>query len=87
MQIPRFVGEFGYLNKKKKEKSNGDHIVFGNMLLLPSASKDKELARGSKILLLRSNLVVGTSSRRVRRGSDSLSLISLSANQSESPRG
>ena len=81
MQIPRFVGEFGYLLKKKKERSNGNLVVFGNMLLLPSASQNKELVGGSKILLLRSNLVVGTLPRRVRRGSDSLSLISLSANR------
>ena len=85
MQIPRFVGEFGYLIEKKKERSNGNLVVFGNMLLLPSASKDKELAGGSKILLLRQDLVVGTSSRRVRRGSDSLPLISLSANQTVTP--
>ena len=65
MQIPRFVGEFGYLLKKKKERGNGNPIVFGNMLLLPSAYKDKKLAGGSKILLLRQDLVLGTLPRKI----------------------
>ena len=65
MQIPRFVGEFGYLLKEKKERGNGNHIVFGNSLLLPSASKDKELVGRSETLLLRQDLVLGTLSRRI----------------------
>ena len=65
MQIPRFVGEFGYLNKKKKERNDGNPVVFGNMLLLPSAPQNKELVGGSKILLLRSNLVLGTLPRKI----------------------
>ena len=65
MQIPRFVGEFGYLNKRKKERSNGNPVVFGNMLLLPSASQNKELVGRSEILLLRQNLVLGTLPRKI----------------------
>ena len=65
MQIPRFVGEFGYLNKKKKERGNGNPVVFGNMLLLPSVPKNKELVGRPEILLLRQDLVLGTSSRRI----------------------
>ena len=66
MRIPRFVGEFGYMLKKKKERGNGNYIVFGNMLLLSSAPQNKELAGGSKILLLRQDLVLGTLPRRIR---------------------
>ena len=65
MQIPRFVGEFGYLLKKKKERSNGNPVVFGNMLLLPSAPQNKELVGGSKILLLCKDLVLGTLPRKI----------------------
>ena len=65
MQIPRFVGEFGYLNKKKKERGNGNPVVFSNMLLLSSAPQNKELVGGSKILLLRQNLVLGTLPRKI----------------------
>ena len=65
MQIPRFVGEFGYLNKKKKERSNGNLVVFNNMLLLPSTHQNKELVGGSKILLLRQDLVLGTLPRKI----------------------
>ena len=65
MQIPRFVGEFGYLNKKKKERSNGNIVIFGNMLLLPSAPQNKELVGRAKTLLLRQNLVLGTLPRRI----------------------
>ena len=65
MQIPRFVGEFGYLNKEKKERSNGNPVVFGNMLLLPSAPQNKELAGRSEILLLRQDLVLGTLPRKI----------------------
>ena len=65
MQIPRFVGEFGYLNKKKKERSNGNPVVFNNMLLLPSAHQNKELVGGSEILLLSQNLVLGTLPRKI----------------------
>ena len=65
MQIPRFVGEFGYLLKKKKERSNGNPVVFGNMLLLPSAPQNKELVGRSEILLLRQNLVLGTLPRKI----------------------
>ena len=53
MQIHRFVGEFGYLLKKKKERSNDNPVVFSNMLLLPPVSKNKELAGRPEILLLR----------------------------------
>ena len=65
MHTPRFVGEFGYLNKKKKERNNGNPVDFDNMLLLPSAPQNKELVGGAKTLLLCSNLVLGTLSRRV----------------------
>ena len=65
MQIPRFVGEFGYLLKKKKERSNGNLVVFGNMLLLPAASQNKELVGRSEILLLRQDLVLGTLPRKI----------------------
>ena len=65
MQIPRFVGEFGYLLKKKKERGNGNLVVFSNMLLLPSAPQNKELVGGSEILLLRQDLVLGTLPRKI----------------------
>ena len=65
MQIPRFVGEFGYLNKKKKERSNGNPVVFDNMLLLSSAHQNKELAGRAKTLLLRQDLVLGTLPRKI----------------------
>ena len=65
MQIPRFVGEFGYLLKKKKERNNGNLVVFNNMLLLPSAHQNKKLVGRSKILLLRQDLVLGTLPRKI----------------------
>ena len=65
MQIPRFVGEFGYLLKKKKEKRDGNPVVFDNMLLLPPVSKNEELVGRPEIFLLCSNLVVGTLSRGI----------------------
>ena len=65
MQIPRFVGEFGYLLKKSKERNDGNPVVFSNMLVLPSAPQNKELAGGAETFLLCQDLVLGTLSRRI----------------------